>query len=327
MQRGARTGDHGPSPSDPADVTIVVATLGDRPSLASTVRSLLASEGIAIEVIVVDQRPGPPDPSPWLDERTVGDERLRRIVTAAAGASAARNLGIREARSEIVLLVDDDVVVEPTWARRFVDEVAADDDVAVAFCSVVAAPHDSRAGFVPDHVIDGDRTIRRGDRRDGIEGIGAGMAVRRDAVLALGGFDEALGPGAPFRAGEDRDLSNRAIALGHAVRTVGSCSVVHHGYRSFAQGRELTQRDWFGIGATYAKSLRGLDRSVARIVVVDVVVLGLLLPVARSVVRRRASGLRRAVHFAAGLRAGLATPVDRETLRYALPAERDAAGR
>src|SRR4029079_1375471 len=87
-------------------------------------------------------------------------------------------------------------------------------------------------------------------------GMGAGMAVRRRAVLSLGGFDEQLGPGGRLRSGEARDLAARALVAGWWVLQIPDAYVVHHGFRTWVEGRSLTRRDWFGIGAAYAKQLK-----------------------------------------------------------------------
>jgi len=87
-------------------------------------------------------------------------------------------------------------------------------------------------------------------------GIGAGMAARRAEAVTLGGFDEMLGPGAPFPACEDGDLAVRALLAGFQVYETAKTSVTHFGFRTWAEGRELSRRDWLGIGAAYVKPLK-----------------------------------------------------------------------
>ena len=189
-------------------------------------------------------------------EEFAGDDRLTCIHSSTRGVSAARNVGIMTARNDLVLIIDDDVTVGPNWAADFARSLAGMNDVAVAFCAVEAAHHDESAGFIPDHLVHHSQTVRSVSFKSLIEGIGAGMAVRREAVLELGGFDETLGPGAPFRSGEDRDIAIRALMRGWSVCSTADASVTHHGFRTWDEGRQLTRRDWFGIGATYAKPVK-----------------------------------------------------------------------
>jgi len=51
--------------------------------------------------------------------------------------------------------------------------------------------------------------------------------LRRDVALALGGFDETMGPGTPLGSAEGNDLVLRAIAAGHAARYDPALRVIH----------------------------------------------------------------------------------------------------
>jgi hypothetical protein len=62
----------------------------------------------------------------------------------------------------------------------------------------------------------------------GLFGIGANMAVRTGFARAVGGFDEALGPGTPTHGGEDGEFMIRLILAGHAVGYEPSALLWHH---------------------------------------------------------------------------------------------------
>ncbi|MFC7539108.1 glycosyltransferase family 2 protein [Siccirubricoccus deserti] len=53
------------------------------------------------------------------------------------------------------------------------------------------------------------------------------LFLRRQTALALGGFDEALGPGTPFGSAEGNDLVLRALAAGHAARYEPAQRIIH----------------------------------------------------------------------------------------------------
>ena len=90
----------------------------------------------------------------------VDDERLVFVHSVTAGVSRGRNVGLLRASHDIVLITDDDVTVPTDWARRFHAEVSEIEHVAVAFCRVVAGPHDPSLGFIPDHEVDDRRLVR-----------------------------------------------------------------------------------------------------------------------------------------------------------------------
>jgi GT2 family glycosyltransferase len=235
------------------------------------------------------------------------------------GVSRARNIGLRHATHDIVLLTDDDVTVAPDWARNFHAAIAPMSRVAMAFCRVDAAEHDDTKGFVPDHVIERPLLVRSLLSKSRVRGIGAGMAVRRRAVLALGGFDPQLGPGALLRSGEDRDLAARVLAAGWCLYETPSATVVHHGFRTWSEGRELTRRDWYGIGAAYAKLLKCGHIGVLVVLAHEVAYIGFIKQAARALSRHGTLGLRRLAYVMQGMVDGLRAPVDRRRALFRAP--------
>ena len=232
------------------------------------------------------------------------------------GVSRGRNVGLRLATHDIVLITDDDVTVPVDWAQRFHAAVSSLDQVAVAFCRVDAGPHDPDLGFIPEHEVAERLVVRSLLSKSRARGIGAGMAVRRRDVLSIGGFDEQLGPGGRLRSGEDRDLAARALAAGWWVLQIPDAFVVHHGFRTWIQGRSLTRRDWYGIGAAYAKQLKCRNLAIIPVIAHEVLWFGLIKPIGRFLIGHRRNGLRRIGYFASGLVAGLRTPVDGRTMLY-----------
>src|ERR1019366_6708192 len=77
-------------------------------------------------------------------------------------------------------------------------------------------------------------------------GHGANMAVRRQALLDLGGFDLALGDGTPTCGGEDLAMFARLIWRGHSVG-FEPAAVVHHTHRP-DDGGLRRQIEGYGVG-------------------------------------------------------------------------------
>jgi hypothetical protein len=142
------------------------------------------------------------------------------------------------------------------------------------------------------------------------------MALRRDAVLSFGGFDETFGPGARFRSGDDWDVSLRALLHGWQVYDTPTVSVLHYGFRTFAEGREHALRDWVAIGALCAKPIRAGHVSAVWLAVWLFGVEAVWPPVRDLLHLRRPSGLSRIAGFLGGFRDGLLTAVDRKNLVF-----------
>src|SRR5215471_6223333 len=93
-------------------VSVVVPTVGRVDQLRSCLDSLAACEPRPSEVLVVDQSGDPALLALVSDYSAAG---ARVVPCPGRGVSKGRNLGIREAAHEIVLVTDDDCTVEPDW--------------------------------------------------------------------------------------------------------------------------------------------------------------------------------------------------------------------
>ena len=102
---------HGEAPL----ITIIIPTVLERQEeLRQCVESLAALDYPCFEILVVDNRPVPTAPVPqWLSEVP----NLRILHERRPGISAARNRGLEAAAGSIVAFTDDDVIVDPGWAR------------------------------------------------------------------------------------------------------------------------------------------------------------------------------------------------------------------
>jgi len=207
-----------------------------------------AAAGVDDELIVVDSASAPPV--------VAATNRARVERCDQPGVNRARNTGWRVAAHDLIAYVDDDVIVDEHWADAFARTAAAHPDVA--FFSGRIAPHastDSAHGNVaikddPDAaVLD---AASRGDL-----GHGASLLVRRAALAAIGGWDEAMGAGGRFKSSPETDLYDRLFAAGFTGRYEPSARAQHDQWRA---PRELIRLDWrygFGNGARIAKLVRG----------------------------------------------------------------------
>jgi glycosyltransferase involved in cell wall biosynthesis len=296
-------------------VTIVVPTRDRSEHLLRAVCALLAADRDDVEIVVVDQSTD--DSTSAALTELDGRANFLYVKSPGTGSALARNLGISKARAEIVGLTDDDCEVSPDWMDELVASFEADDRIAVVFGSVDAAAHDPDAGFIPAHGGSNESLARNLREMHRVDGMAACMGVRRSAWQALGGFDTALGSGARLRSAAEGDLALRALGEGWFVASNPRLAAVHHGFRTWEQGRELIFSYWYGTGAMLAKPLKRGQVAVCPL-------LARLAwrwafgrsPVAASL-GSRPHRLFRLGAFARGFAAGALTPIDRASGHYA----------
>lgn len=235
----------------PTRVSVVVPTR-DRPDrLARCLASVRAALRIGDELIVVD--------SASVDAEAVHAVAAKfadRVVRVdRPGVDRARNAGWRLASYDVVLFADDDVVVDAGWADAFAHVAAAHPEAGF-----VTGRIDKPAGPSPtwrDIAVKRDTEPQIFDRRSVVNlGHGASMAVRRDALESIAGFDEALGAGGHFRAAPEVDLFDRLFAVGWGGRYEPAALAFHEQWRTIDEIQALDFGYGVGNGARLAKLVR-----------------------------------------------------------------------
>jgi GT2 family glycosyltransferase len=296
-------------------ITALVCTRNRGGLVAQTVRGIMANNHLDFEVVVIDQSTDGESESALAEWRS--DPRFHYSRSATVGLARARNIGFRRARAPIVAMTDDDCRVAHDWLRRMAEAFAPGDRIGVVFGNVVAAPHDRAKGFISSYHRETPFVARGIRDKPKAEGIGACMGIRAGAWAALGGFDAMLGAGSRFKSADDTDFAIRALLSGYEIHETPKVHVVHHGFRSWSEGRQLIRAYLYGIGAMLAKHIRcghwpvlHVVRALARRWMLErpVVEFGFTPP--RSL---RLSG------FVQGFIAGGMAPIDRETAKFAAP--------
>ncbi|NJM04965.1 glycosyltransferase family 2 protein [Candidatus Gracilibacteria bacterium] len=292
-------------------VSVVICTRNRGDEIVLALKTLLVNEYPAFEVIVVDQSS---------DDRTAqavapfrNDARLRYLSTSSRGSNTGRQLACDIARGEFILITDDDCEVPRDWIATMAGQLQADVALACVFCEVVAAPFDASKGFVPVTGALVETTIcdlyawcTSGAGRV----MAAGLGLRRSLLQEIGGFDVVMGASERFRSTADADLPLRALVHGYRVQLTQRTRVVHHGFRSYEQGRKLMRGYLMGLGAVYAKLIRCGHWQLLLVAGFELwrTVIG---PLISNLIRlRRPPVLGRALGFSRGFALGLQTPID-----------------
>jgi len=291
-----------------APFAIVIATR-DRADLLMGTLGALDAQTTAPEVLVVDQSAAP---DPRLEAAAAERPWLRVLRDPGRGLSRARNVGWRAVDAEWVVYVDDDCLPEPDFAERLAEAIRG--RPGVAWISGHVEETEAPGGdYLPVTVFPVAREeIVTGNRVPPWRiGFGVLMAVRRDVIERLGGWDERLGAGtSPFPAGEDMDFNYRLLRSGERALVSPAIRAAHRQWRGRGDLPALYEgymRSW---AAVAVKHLLGGDvRGGAWLWRLGAVDAGRM---AGSAVRRR-SGLRARVAaaklrgLAAGTVRGLAT--------------------
>lgn len=301
----------------PPTHTIVICTKNRTDGVGDSIESALANPDC--DVVVVDQNPDDRIPD-VLAELTEGG-RVHLIRTPIAGAGRARNLGLAAATTEIVCFTDDDCVVPSDYAERISAPLRDDPSVGLAFCTVAQAADSDTPGYAPLFNVAETRVIREwaSDLHPEKLGIGAGMALRKPAAQAVGGFDPWMGPGGRFPSADDRELALRLLLGGHGVMDIPEPVVQHYGLREAGSAaRALTKRDFLAMGGMLAKFVKTRTPHSAR------TTLSFLLrlmggAVATSVRQRRITEFGKPWWSLVGVARGMRAPIDRDNLVYDYP--------
>jgi GT2 family glycosyltransferase len=238
----------------PLLASVVVCTRNRGESIRSTVATILANTCAHFELIIVDQSTS--DSTEQTVASFSSDPRLSYMRSNTRGLSTARNIGLATARSEIVLMTDDDCDVPEDWIDQMLAIFARYPKVACVFCDVTAGAHDYTKGFIPIHIHKKNMFVQRIEEYEPGAGMGAGMGLRRAAVQEIGGFDPLLGAGMDLASAEDLDIMLRLLLKGYQVYHTKSASVVHYGFRTYAESRNLIRGYIYGQSALYAKLLK-----------------------------------------------------------------------
>ncbi|HKY36656.1 MAG TPA: glycosyltransferase family 2 protein [Polyangiaceae bacterium] len=295
-------------------VSAVVCTRNRAEPTARCVESLLAGESSPIELLVIDQSDGTETEQAL--SRFQADARLRYVRSERRGKGAALNQALQLARGSILVCTDDDCQAPPGWIWGMARALESQPSAAVAFCRVLPVPHDRSAGYVPAYELSSSRLLRSISAICGGLGIGAGVALRRDFLLSIGGFDEAFGPGGRFPSADDWDLAMRSLLSGRHVFETAELTIVHDGFRTFEEGRAHARRDWLALGAVCAKPLRAGYWQAAVVPVWLFSTKALWPPLADALALRRPRGAGRIVAFVQGFARGLRQRVEPKTLRF-----------
>jgi len=177
----------------------LVATVKDAgPWIDEFLRSLARQTRPPDEVVVVDggSTDGTAAALAAVDEITL-------LVEPGANIARGRNLAIRAATHDVLLVTDADCVLSADWVERLIEPVELGADVAAGAYRPIATSlfETATAAWIPEPT----------ELRPGWMPSSRSLALRRSAFEATGGYPEWLD------VGEDMYLNHRLVATGARI--------------------------------------------------------------------------------------------------------------
>lgn len=213
-------------PTDEPAVSVIIPAFNAERTLALTLESVLAQSFRDFELIVIDD--GSTDATPAIARSyEARDPRVRVVTKRNSGLADTRNTGILSARAPVISPIDSDDV----WHESFLEKLhaaltEAGAETLFAFANFRNIDMEGRVlGSAPHHPVTG-RVFHRFMLKNFV-GNGSGMMFRRDAALAVGGYERRLHHEFGAQGCEDWLLQLRLASRGKAV---GVCEYLV-GYR------------------------------------------------------------------------------------------------
>jgi glycosyltransferase involved in cell wall biosynthesis len=250
-------------------LTVAVCTR-DRPQqLTRTLESLARQRHRDFDVVVVDNAPTTEETAAVVD-RFSSRLPVRCVVEPRPGLSRAKNRALREASGDFVAYIDDDEVADPGWVEEFGRALRRHPRADAVTGLIVPAELDTQAQLWFEQF--GGHSKGRGCHpavltADSVFsplyplppfGAGGNAVIRRSALEAVGGFDEALGAGTRTRGSEDTKLFTQLLLRGGEVIYWPSAFVRH-----------LHRRDYEGLRGQMSGYGRGITAFYTALVVDD----------------------------------------------------------
>jgi glycosyltransferase involved in cell wall biosynthesis len=208
--------------------TVVIPTHNRRAMVREAIDSVLKQQGTDFELLVVDD--GSTDGTASALQRDYGG-RLRLLRTENCGVSAARNLGVRAGRGDVVAFLDSDDLWLPGKLAAQVDFLRGNSTASICQVEEVWYRNSRRVNPCRHHQKPDGAIFERS--LDLCLVSPSAVLMRRELFEQMGGFDESL------PACEDYDLWLR-IGVQYQVHLLPQPLVIKRG----GHADQLSRRFW-----------------------------------------------------------------------------------
>lgn len=213
-------------------VSIIIVNWNGKKHLSRCLRSLVEIKYSNFEVIVVDN--GSSDGSVEYIKRNFSQVKIIQNKKNL-GFAGGNNIGIKKAKGEYVLFLNNDTEVTPNLLSILIDALEKDDKIAIAQPKIIFMDSNklqaggdflTSSGFLYHYGYGKDPNDPRYNKKMEIfSACGACMVARSDIIRRIGPFDLDF-----FCYFEESDLCWRVNLAGYKVLYVPDAVVYHKGY-------------------------------------------------------------------------------------------------
>ena len=179
-------------------ISVVVRSYNRLGALAELVTALLAQDHDSFEIVVVEQSTVRPPADVALVEQLARDPRVRMFHSEPLGGPGARNAGVRAARGDLLVFIDDDdLPVGDDWLRKHEANFRDPNCLGVTgqFVEPTAAPYvnleRARRSVLSFNALKWQRVYARTDLKKRVESLmGGNAAIPRTTLERFGLWDE-----------------------------------------------------------------------------------------------------------------------------------------
>jgi len=200
--------------------TIAVCTRNRTNDVKLCLDALMKLPDRGQEIIVIDNAPSTDSTKKLIEQYP----SVRYILENRKGLDIARNRALAEATNEIVVFTDDDAIPDKDW----LDNIIRNFDHPLVMC-VTGMTMPFELETKAQEEIENYSPFGKGFFRKifsitrwqplatGNVGAGANMALRKNLINEIGGFDEALDAGTPTQSGGDHEFFARVLLAGYHI--------------------------------------------------------------------------------------------------------------
>jgi len=235
----------------PPSVSVVIPAYNAEKTIVQNLSSLITQKcPYQYEIILVDD--GSKDSTAKIAEKFIedfGNPKVKLIRVPHRGPAAARNVGIKEARGDVILFTDADCIVREDWVFSMIEPLFND----VSIVGVGGTYQTLNADSMTARFVGYDIAYRHSRMNKSIDHIGTySAAFRKNALLEVGLYDESF----TQADSEDNDISYRLTDRGYKLvfQPRGLVSHTHPSTASRFLLRQFQRAYWRA--ALYAKHPR-----------------------------------------------------------------------
>lgn len=208
--------------SDTIKASLVIPSYNREELLVGTLRSAFAQDHEDLEILLIDQtKVHTPETEAFF---AANRSRFTHVRPEFASVTKARNEGLRRAKGQVIIFIDDDVSFEPGFVAAHVAAHADGTHVVQGRVTERGSKHPSGPTWLTESL-----RFKGGDNydQDGVTNniTGCNFSLRREVIERIGYFDENF-KGVSVR--EESDYARRAFKAGLSFKFSAKAALFHH---------------------------------------------------------------------------------------------------